>query len=379
MIFFYQRLLPSYRVDVFRQLNNKLAGKLVVIHGQPPYGSSHSTEPHENGWKFPVCKVTSLWIQGERLVYLPILKPFFRFGKPSVVIIEQNPRILSAYLLWALCRIMRIPILLHGHGGSRRRMLGEKNVKNLIHRLWITACNAYICYTDSIKKSLGQYKDPESIFVANNTLNTEKLVEIRGKLEKYGRQNIKEHLGLRSRYYLAFIGRLIPGKRVDFLLQVLQKLQIEGIDVGAIIIGGGKELSNLKELATKLNINNIVFTGSISDPYQSGPFLFCGDVLVNPGSVGLSVNQAFSFGLPIIATKSGPDGPFHGPEIDFINHGLTGFLVEEKIDTYWRTICHMLEHREEFYKNVTTFAEEELTMDRMLEGFVQAIEYVSKV
>ena len=378
MIFFYQRMLPLYRVDVFRQLNNKLAGELVVIHGQPYLGSCHPTELKNEEQEFFVCRVKNIWVQGERLVYTPILKPFFKFGRPRAVIIEQNPRILSAYLLWMLCRIIRIPIVLHGHGGSRRRELGEKNIKNWIHRRWIRACDAYICYTDSIKKSLSQYKDSESIFVANNTLNTEKMVEIRKKLEKRGHENIKKELSLKSRYYLAFIGRLIPEKRVEFLLQVLQKLQTEGTDVGAVIIGDGKELSRLKELTAKLKIRDVIFTGSISDPHRSSPFLFCADVLVNPGYVGLSVNQAFSFGLPVITTKPGPNGPFHSPEVDFVHCGVTGFMVEYKLDTYCRMICGILENREEFYKNVTTFAEKELTMESMSEGFVQAIEHVSK-
>lgn len=377
MIFFYQRVLPLYRIDVFRQLNNKLAGELVVIHGQPTLDSCHPTGLRNVEHEFTVCKVKNIWFKGEKMVYIPILKPFFKFGKPRVVIIEQNPRILSAYFLWVVCRIMRIPIIFHGHGGSRRRTLEEKSIKNLIHHTWIKACNAYICYTDSIRKSLSQYKDAMSIFVANNTLNTEKMVEIRKALERLGQEKVKEQLGLKSQYYLTFIGRLIPEKRVEFVLQVLQKLQAEGIDVGAIIIGGGKELSSLKEFVAKLKVRDVIFTGAVSDPQQSGSFLFCSDVLVNPGYVGLSVNQAFSFGLPVITTKQGSKGPFHSPEVDFVNHGITGFIVEYKIDTYCRMIYDMLEHRKIFYKNTTVFAEKGLTMDSMTQGFVKAIEYVS--
>ncbi len=379
MIFLYQRMLVHYRIPVYQHLNEALDGQLILVYGQQPNKAEHLTQDKQR-YTFRSLKLRNRWFGGERAVWQPFLKPFQVFGKPDVVIIEHNPRILSSYPLRAYCLARGIPFLLWGHGSSRKRdVASENSAKDAIHRWFIRHCDAYICYTDAIKKKLSNITEPEKLFVANNTLDTDILFGLRKKLEAEGRNTVKERLGLHKAYYLCFIGRLVQEKQPDMLLDALQILQRIRDDIGTVIIGGGPEMETLKRRTYELNLEDVHFTGAIAEWERSAPYLFACDVLVNLGCVGLSVNHAFSFGLPVITQQSSPKGPFHGPEVTFIKEGYTGYFTPiGNVEAMANRIAEILVERERWYRNIIIYAEKELTIDKMINGMVSAINYTLK-
>lgn len=120
-----------------------------------------------------------------------------------------------------------------------------------------------------------------------------------------------------GRYYLA-VGRLVPYKKFDLLVKTFnetgQKL---------VIVGDGSEMNKLKAMAKK----NIKFTGSVNDDdlvdyYKNAKAL----VFPQIEDFGLVAVEAQSFGVPVIAYKS-------GGVLDIVQEGLTGvFITRQTID-----------------------------------------------
>ena len=100
-----------------------------------------------------------------------------------------------------------------------------------------------------------------------------------------------------------YLGRLVPGKRVDWLLKAWCFAINTGMDGAELaIVGDGSELANLRELAAQLNIQKTVqFVPQVADPRG---LLFSCDVLVFPsqyeGHAFVPI-EALAAGKPVIA------------------------------------------------------------------------------
>jgi len=376
MIFLYQRMLHHYRIPVYHHLNEAVKNQIVVIYGQQPNKATYLTE-NDQIYAFRTLKLRNWWFDGERLLWQSFFRAIQVFGKPDVIMIEHSSRILQSYPLLAYCRVRCLPFILWGHGGSRSRDIATSNsAKDLLNRWFIRQCDAYICYTEPIKDKLSDITGADKLFVATNTLDTDVLFRLRKKLELVGRGEVKRRLGLSKKYYLGFIGRLTPEKQPDMLLDTLQMLQQNRDDIGAIIIGDGAEMQKLRQKSYELELDDVHFTGSIAEWELSAPYLFVCNVIVNPGCVGLSVNHAFSFGLPVVTQQTGSRGSFHGPEVAFIKEGYTGYLTPTgNVEVMADRVAAILDDRERWYQNVIGYAENELTIDRMIDGAVGAIRY----
>jgi glycosyltransferase involved in cell wall biosynthesis len=376
MIFLFQRIHTHYRVPVFEKLNSKLDGKLIFARGQSPK-NTYFSDGFGKEFPFKTVQLRNTWFGGEKAVWQNFMKVFRLYDRPEAVICEHSPRILSSYPLLAYCKIKNIPIILWGHGGSRKRSVSKSNaLKDKIHRQLIRNSDAYICYTDGIKQELATITNPEKLFVARNSLDTDALFQIRSQLECIGKEKVKESLGLKNKFYLCFIGRLLNSKRADQSLEVYRKLKQRIDNLGLIIIGDGPEKKGLLAEAEKVKPGDIIFTGEISDWEISSKYLYCSDVMVIPQSVGLAINHAFSFGLPVITQQNPTNGPFHGPEIEYITNKRTGFICGHgEIDQMADCARQVIENKAYFTDQVDAYRKNYLSLDIMVDGMVNAIEY----
>jgi len=131
-------------------------------------------------------------------------------------------------------------------------------------------------------------------------------------------------------YNLVSVGRLNPQKAYDVLLETLKLVLKKKPTIRLKLIGDGPEKGNLISLAVKLGIaDNVDFTGWVDDPYSSirgQPFIYvCSSKYEG---FGLSVAEAMSIGVPVVATNvSGIR--------TFVRDKETGFLVSEEAQTHF--------------------------------------------
>jgi len=377
MVFLFQRIITHYRTPVFEELNVLLNDQLVVCCGQNSKGS-YIHDVSDETLPFKLLRLKNYWFGGERAVWANFLKPFTMYGRADVVIAEQSPRILFLIPLYLYCKMRRIPFILWGHGGSRRRnIVKSKSVKDIIHRILIKKADAFIAYTDGIRNELLNIIKGEKVFVATNTLDTNTLFALRQELEKEGLEAAKTRIGLSRSHYICFIGRILKEKQVDYLLDVYVLVKEKRPDTGLLIIGDGPEKQSLEEFARKHNISDIHFLGDLYKWDQSAPYLFSADVMVMPGYVGLSVNHAFCFGLPVITQKRAENGPFHSPEVEYLEHGKTGFLCENGDKAHMvDKIIESFDKRTYFCQQTLDYCEKNLSVETMVDGVKHAIDFV---
>ena len=151
--------------------------------------------------------------------------------------------------------------------------------------------------------------------------NVEELLDNGVDLDLWGRADAvnprrKEQLRL------AFIGRLIPWKGVDLLLEAIASMANQ-IPVRLDIIGRGYERERLEELVQKLNLRDyVVFHGYVEQERSRDLLAQC-DALVLPSLYecgGAVVLEAMAMSKPVIATRWG------GP-VDYLDTA-TGILIE---------------------------------------------------
>jgi glycosyltransferase involved in cell wall biosynthesis len=379
MVFLFQRFLPHYRIPVYNLLNKKLNGSLLVIHGQPPRAGGFSPG-EQSAIQFSRIQLRNLWIRGEAAVIQNVFRPFLQFGKPSAVIIEHNPRILSLFILFIICKLFRIPFILWGHGGSRKRAVDSSHSsKDRIHKFLIRQATAYICYSNSVKTMLSALTNSNKLFVAQNTLDTDLLKSIYLELQEIPRLDLLKKLGLRQIPYLCFIGRLVNEKGIGYLIDIYKLLKKKDTELGLVLVGDGPYRQELLSAIRNGDLHDVYICGEIADLKHSSEYLFVSEMLVIPGGVGLAVNHAFFMGIPVVTQAAGANGPFHGPEAEFISQGSTGFFADngDKNDMCEK-INIILRDSPRFKRNVLDYARKNLSIEQMVQGVVDAITFAKQ-
>jgi glycosyltransferase involved in cell wall biosynthesis len=104
------------------------------------------------------------------------------------------------------------------------------------------------------------------------------------------------------------VGRLLPHKRIDLLLEALAILKEEGRPVTARIVGSGPQLADLTMRATALGLGDFVdFRQDIGDQKLLYGVLKASRVAVFPSEregFGIAVLEALACGTPVITTSA---------------------------------------------------------------------------
>jgi glycosyltransferase involved in cell wall biosynthesis len=124
-----------------------------------------------------------------------------------------------------------------------------------------------------------------------------------------------------GRFTFGTIGRLVPHKRIDDLLQVLRRLLQQDLDVGLVIAGHGPMRPSLEAKVNELGLRaHVHFTGEFEDVARIMAMI---DVLViasSSESQSMPLTEAMSFGKPVVAVR-------FGGMPDFVEDGANGLLV----------------------------------------------------
>jgi glycosyltransferase involved in cell wall biosynthesis len=100
------------------------------------------------------------------------------------------------------------------------------------------------------------------------------------------------------------------------------------------------------------------------------------DVFCIPGDVGLGLNEAFYWGLPVV-TEDG----LQPPEIHYLIDGRNGFIVPENdIKELKEKILLLLNNdgmREQFSKHAKEDILREANIEKMFNGFLECVKTIS--
>src|SRR6185369_1450000 len=169
--------------------------------------------------------------------------------------------------------------------------------------------------------------------------------------------------------YILFVGRLQARKRVEDLL--LACTQIEP-SPRLVIVGDGPERKRYEKLAKQL-YPSAEFVGA-KHGAELTPYLTEADLFVLPGTGGLAVQEAMSYGLPVIVAKGDgtQDGlvrPENGWQIAPDDDAALSATLREALKDS-KTLRRMVA---ESYRIVR----EEINLEKMVKAFVGALNAVS--
>ncbi|MBN1597145.1 MAG: glycosyltransferase family 4 protein [Bacteroidales bacterium] len=303
----------------------------------------------------------------------PVLKKF----QPSIVITEASVTYLSAWLLLMLRPIFKYKLVGWGHGTGNKKIDNPfAGINGKFRRFFYKKLDAFIFYSNGRKQVFEKYLNKIPLIVAPNTLDTNYLKKLYNKFELIGTKEMKIRLNLNKKYNLIFIGRLLKSKRIDLLLDTFLLLKKDLHDIALHIIGDGTELDQIKRFMKQTR--DIYYYGSSYDDKKNGELLYCSDIFLMPGYVGLSVIHAMSFGCPVVTCNPGISGPFHSPEFEYIKHNQNGWIFKSDSNILANEIKEILVNKE-MLKTVKKNAVRDIYKNAAVGKFMQGFSDVIKI
>jgi glycosyltransferase involved in cell wall biosynthesis len=243
-------------------------------------------------------------------------------NKYNLVIVQQESKYLANVFLLILARIFRYKIAMWGHGRNFQRS-SPNSISELLKRFLSRRVDWWFAYNNlsaSVVKRIGYPVDK-----ITNVMNSVDTNYLQKKCISYDRvvlDKLKSELGISSDNIAIYSGSFYHEKRIDFLIESCQIIRATIPDFHLIVLGSGSQTNLIKEAA--LRNPWIKYIGTKGDDFKS-PYWMISKIALMPGAVGLVILDSFAYGVPLITTSY----QFHGPEIDYLVHGVNGIIVDD--------------------------------------------------
>lgn len=245
-----------------------------------------------------------------------IVRDLYRLMKQKNIHIVRTHRY-RANLYGRLAALLSgVPVkIISLHDNYRKDLRLERRIVN---KILLKVTDKIVAVSESIRKDIIKYDgiDSSKILVIPNGIDTERF-KPKGNFADIRKEfSIKE-----SDIVVGFVGRVVPAKGLEYLIDALPFLKKEFKNIKLLITGEGSTMERLKKKAKENNVHDsIIFTGKRRDIPD---ILSCTDIFVMPSvAEGLpnALLEAMAMGKPIVATEVGGI-----PEV--IKNGHSGLLV----------------------------------------------------
>jgi glycosyltransferase involved in cell wall biosynthesis len=329
----------------------------------------------ENGWDFIVLS-NELQRQNENCCQFEFVERPFDFLRYRAEVKRINPEIvilflhLKDFILWPLIhwlKLRRMPVALWTK--TRNLDNADNRLRNVFFDYINSISDGLILYTASLSRYIPE-RHRRKAFVANNTINFEEFPHI-----PESKEEIKRDLGISFHKVVLFVGRIGEErnrKKVDHLIDLFR--ESNRADVGLVIVGSGLGA----ELRARMNPINTLYLGEVHDPENRriSRIFKMADVCSIPGHVGLGLNQAFFWGLPVV-TECGKQPP----EIEYLRDGENGFIVPENDRAALRDRLFLLIDNDQERRRMSENARRDIlthaSIEEMFSGFLACVRYLS--
>jgi glycosyltransferase involved in cell wall biosynthesis len=353
-----QRVLPKYRAPFFDLLASACNGEMSLFTGLPRPVEGIATTDKLQIADYHVGKNIHLFNGSLYLCYQLGLVNWLKEWDPDALVVEANPRYLStpAAVRWMHRR--ERPVIGWGLGAPRfdsaALSASRKGVGVRIWSSFIRQFDAMISYSQRGAEEYAALGFPcEKIFVAHNAVSRAPTSVPDRRAETV------------ERFTILFVGRLQARKRVDFLLRACAQLKE---NPRLVIIGDGPERAMLESLATEIYPRAELIGARHGAELK--PYFTEADLFVLPGTGGLAIQEAMSYGLPVIVAQG------DGTQDDLVRKENGWQIPPDNFEALVSTMKDALSDvgrlrrmGEESYRIVR----EEINLEKMVETFVTAL------
>ncbi len=359
-----QRVLPAYRAPFFELLGSACPDGLSLFAGLPlpdeqipTTGELHAAEyfSAQNRYLFsPASRFFLCWQAG--------LIRWLEAADPAILVVEANPRYLSTYrgIHWMHRRGR--PVLGWGLGAPPvsgwAGYLQTAERKRFIRRL-----DGLIAYS---RRGAEEYRrlgfPQERIFVAPNSASP-----------RPTRMPVERPSPAGGRANVLFVGRLQARKRLDLLFAACAGLP-ENLQPEVVIVGDGPARPDFEALARAV-YRRVTFTGDLRGEKLAALFNRA-DLFVLPGTGGLAAQQALVYGLPVIVAQG------DGTQEDMVREENGWVIPPGDVTSLQKTLQEALTdlpRLREMGRASFRIAREEINLEQMVAGFLQALRSVQQL
>ena len=360
---FQQRVIPSYRAPFLELLAKSCKGGFSVFAGMPsPYEGIDPVTTLENaifvlGKNVHLFRISSSFYINWQVGLVKWLADY----DPDILVLEANARYLNSRraIQWMKKKGKKVI----GWGLGAPAIEGVTSGLRINQRIrFLNRFDAIIAYSERGAKeyqSLGIKQ--EKIFVAYNAVTMPPEFPCP-----------KRPLKVDGRLKLLFVGRLQRRKKLDLLFHACASLP-PNIQPMITVVGDGPARSYFEKIAAEV-YPVTKFVGSVHGKALV-PYYLNADLFVLPGTGGLAIQQAMSYGLPVIVAKG------DGTQDDLVIQGKNGWQVPENDEQLLREhlaaaltdLPRLRRMGEESY----TIVKEKVNIQKMAERFLAAMNYVS--
>jgi len=302
-VLFVQRILAPYRLALFQGLARSGEFSATFAYGEAPPQSALESIADPPG--LTVLPLRNHFFGAHETVIVQRgLSHLIASMRYRIVVAEFNPRIVSNLLAFFQARRRGIRFVWWGHGFRPRSGAIARQIY-----LWLAARADAIIFYDAqgAEKFVASGMPRDKLFVAWNSIDTQSIDQLLRPWVTEERPNI------------VCIGRLIPEKKVDLLIQgFAQACPQLNPATKLVLIGDGPTRASLEELVRQNRIEDrVVFVGSVYEEENLAPWFNSAWLSISPGYIGLSAIHSLAFGVPMLVADKEP----HSPEIAAIEAG----------------------------------------------------------
>lgn len=286
-----QTVVPGYRMEVFNELANRLGPKFKVLGGQEFFEQSvHSSQDAQNKSWFR--RVENRFLLRRKLLWQAgVLRPAV---SSHYCILEFNPRIVSSLVVIVVRRIFRRQTFVWGHVSSR------DGVMRWPRKVLLPLVAGMVCYTEAERQSLPDRVRRKSV-VAPNALYRRAVIE----------EAISHSKAFTERRDFIYVGRLSADKEVLLLIDAFaEACKTASFKGDLVVVGDGPLRQVFQEQVADAGLSaRVKVVRPVYDSKQLAALYSAAVAALSPGYLGLSLIQAMSFGVPLIAADSANHAP----------------------------------------------------------------------
>ena len=312
-ILFITNIPSPYRIDFFNQLGQEHELKVIFEAKK-----NKNDTRNEDWYKKEIVNFKAVFLKEgsmeDRKINWKILKYLKRNNQD--IIIMTNYAYFTELLAILFLKIKRIPYLLEVDGGIIKK---EKTLKRFFKSFIIRNAKGYISPSKNTDEFLNYYGVSNDIIYRYPFSSLKKNEILKSPINYKEKKRIRKELNIKEKKLVLSVGRFIPIKGFDTLIKSSAFLS-EDI---AICIIGGQATAEYIELVSKHKLTNLYFF-NFKNKDELKKYYKAADLFVLPtrGDIwGLVINEAMSFGLPVITTDRCVAG------LELIENYKNGFII----------------------------------------------------
>lgn len=289
----------------------------------------------------------------------------------ATVVVDLNPRSLSAWVILIRGRMRRERVLVWGHLLPRA---GATAPTAPVRRLMRNLASGVICYTwtdgERLREEARERESSQGVWVAANALYSKSEMRVAGP-------DVPEDV----RRDIIYVGRFVPEKKVELAVAGFAKaLLARAIPRGArlILVGDGDSRETIRETAASLGVvSSVEFVGWENDWTALERYYARALCSVSPGYVGLGLTQSLGFGVPMIVADNEP----HAPEVELLTERTGLWFGADDADDLARAFANIYMHRQVWHdrrSEICNYVRARYSTEAMAEGFVNALRGIRK-